>query len=269
MRIEIRPLEEYFQHQLDVVMAFLFGSYCKGMDTEESDVDIAVYIKDDERQIDNIWSDVTAIVGKEVGLVNLREAPAPLSSNILKTGLPIIIKDKDLFWRFYLHVSLEAEDFYHFAKDFWRIYKMASSLTPEEKIRLLERLQFLDSELKEIDDLKALSFKEYQENKVKRRNIERWTENILNASIDIAKIVLASEKRMMPKTYEQALLDFALFIGIEDEEAKRFSRFSILRNILAHEYLDILYHKMHEFISQSPQSYKKIFAFLEKYLEKG
>lgn len=267
MKIEIKPLEEYFRQQSDVVMAFLFGSYCKGINIEESDLDIAVYMKKDEKQIDNIWSDVTAIVGKEVDLVDLREAPASLSSNILKTGLPIIIRDKGLFWRFYLHVSLEAEDFYHFTKDFWRIYKRASSLIPEEKIRLLERFQFLDSELKEIDDLKALSFKEYQEDKVKRRNIERWTENILNASIDIAKIVLASEKRMMPKTYEQALFDFALLIGIEDEEAKRFSHFSTLRNILAHEYLDILYHRIREFIFQSPQFYKKIFAFLEKYLE--
>jgi len=41
----------------------------------------------------------------------------------------------------------------------------------------------------------------------------------------------------MPKTYEEALRNFGLFIGLNEEESKKFSRFANLRNILAHEYL--------------------------------
>ncbi|HID95445.1 MAG TPA: nucleotidyltransferase domain-containing protein [Candidatus Latescibacteria bacterium] len=34
-----------------------------------------------------------------------------------------------------------------------------------------------------------------------RRNLERWLENIVNCSIDIAKIILASEGREIPGSY--------------------------------------------------------------------
>ena len=131
----------------------------------------------------------------------------------------------------------------------------------------MERVQFLDSEFEDIEELKNLKFIEYQDDKVKRRNIERWTENILNATIDIAKIVLASERKKMPKTYEQALFNFLLLTGVNEKEVKEFSHFSNLRNILAHEYLDILYQSIQDFISKAPNFYTKTFSFLNKYLD--
>lgn len=261
----IKALRKYFKKEPSVIMAFVFGSFAKGFETEESDFDIAVYLSE-KKEEDKIWSEVTDIVRKEIDLVCLNEAPASLISNILKTGVPLVIKDKKLYGELYLKMSLEAEDFLEFTRDFWKIYKKAKSLIPEEKIRVLQRFQFLESEFKEIEEFKKLSFKEYQENKIKRRNLERWTENIINATIDIAKIILASEKKRMPKTYEEALRNFGLFIGLDEEESKKFSRFANLRNILAHEYLDILYRRIQSFIKESPAFYKKIFDFLEEYL---
>lgn len=161
MEIEIKLLKNYFQERPEVIMAFLFGSFSKGWESEESDVDIAVYLKENGKQIDDIWSETIAIVEREVDLVNLKESPATLASSILKTGIPLVMKDKNLYWRFYLEKSLEAEDFYYFSKDFWRIYQKSKSLIPEEEVRLLERLQFLKSELEDIKELKGLSFKEY------------------------------------------------------------------------------------------------------------
>ena len=248
-------------------MAFLFGSFSKEREIEESDMDIAVYLKGNRDQFDNIWSEVISLVNREVDLVDIKDAPATLVSNILKTGIPLTIKDKNLYWNIYLEKSLEAEDFCLFLEDFRSIYQKSKSLIPEEKARLLERVQFLESEFEDIEELKNLKFKEYQDDKVKRRNIERWTENILNATIDIAKIVLASERKNMPKTYEQALFNFLLLTGVNEKEIKEFSHFSNLRNILAHEYLDILYQRIQDFISKAPHFYTKIFAFLNKYLD--
>ncbi|MBC7190423.1 DUF86 domain-containing protein, partial [Candidatus Aerophobetes bacterium] len=108
--------------------------------------------------------------------------------------------------------------------------------------------------------------KEYQKDKVKRRNIERWAENVINATIDISKIILASEKKEMPRTYQESLLKFGLFIGLEEEEAEKFSSFARLRNILAHEYLDILYKTIKEFIKDSRPIYEKVFKFLSEYI---
>lgn len=264
---EIKRLKEYFEKREDVLMAFIFGSYAKGREMEESDFDVAVYLKENEKEKqDDIWLRVSRIIdNKEVDLVCLNEAPATLVSSVFKTGIPLVVKDKKLYWELYLEKSTEAEDFLHFARDFFRISKSAKSLTSEQQTKFLERLRFLESELTEIEGFKKLTFKEYKDDKIKKRNIERWVESIINATIDIAKLILASEKKEMPKSYEAALFNFALFVGFSAKESEKFSKFAQLRNILAHEYLDILYKKIQNFIKESPSLYKKIFKFLEKY----
>lgn len=277
---KIQLLKDYFSKREDVLMAFVFGSYAQKQETPESDFDIAVYFRPEakgnktEQDVsreneDEIRSDVTDILEKEIDLVSMNDAPVSLISHVMKTGVPLGIKDKKLYWDIYLRVSLDAEDFCQFAKDYFEIYQKALSLMPEQTTRLLERLQFLDIELKELEEFKKLTFEEYQNNKTKRRNIERWTENIINAAIDAAKIVLASEKKKMPKTYEEALRDLGILAGLTEKDSKKISKFANLRNILAHEYLDILYERIQNFILEFPPLYKKIAEFWEKYLSES
>jgi len=166
----------------------------------------------------------------------------------------------------YLTKTFKAEDFYEFAKSYRDIYRRSTSLIPEDKTRLIERIHFLENEFKEIDDFENLTFQEYQEDKVKRRNMERWAENIINATIDISKIILASEKKEMPRTYQESLFKFGLLVGLREKEAEKFSTFARLKNILAHEYLDILYKTIKDFIKDAEPIYEKIFKFLSKYV---
>ena len=274
---ETRLLKEYFAQRDDVLMAFVFGSYARGQEMAESDFDVGVYFKAEKGVMEHkcdldiegqIWSDISAIVEKEVDLVCLNNAPASLVSSVVTDGIPLAVKDETLFWEIYLRSSSEAEDFYHFVRDYYDISKKAKSLTEEQETKLLERLQFLNSELQELDELKIITFESYRNNKIQRRNIERWAENIINATIDIAKIVLASEKKLMSRTYEQALRDFGILSGLSVDEAKVFSKFAELRNILAHEYLEILYTRITNFIDKYPPLFKKILDSLEDYLKK-
>ena len=265
---KIKLLKDYFEKQPEVLIAFLFGSYAKGFAMEESDIDIAVYLKDKNGE-DKIGSQINRILDKDVDLLVLNDAPATLVSNIFQTGIPLAIKDKRLYWKIYLKASAEAEDFVNFLEDFWAIYKRSKSLIPVDKARLLERVCFLLEELKEVGEFRKLTFKEYKEEKSKRRIIERWVEVICNATLDIAKLILASEKKRMPKTYEQALYDFGILAGLSEKESEKFSKFANLRNLLAHEYLDILYSKIQTFLKEAPEIYKKIFIFLEEYLRKS
>jgi len=275
VNLPLKKLKDYFKRCDNVVMAFVFGSYARKDQTSESDFDVAVYFEIDEEserkeeriyeEEGKIWSEVKEIVKREVDLTCLNYAPASLISEIIKVGIPLIIKNERLYWQLYLKNSLEAEDFLSFVQGYFKIYKAAKSLTPEQKIRLLERIQFLESEFKEIEEFKELTVEEYKSNKKERRNIERWVENLLNAIIDISKIILASERRMMPKTYEDALYDFGVLAGLNREDAKKFARLSNLRNILAHEYLDILFGRIQNFIKEFPLFYQKIYSFLERY----
>ena len=67
-------------------------------------------------------------------------------------------------------------------------------------------------------------------------------------------------------SYEEALRDFAMSAGLTDDEAKKFAAFAGIRNILAHEYLEVLYGRIQNFIKESPLLYKKILHFLNDYL---
>ena len=262
---KIQALKEYFKREPLVALAFLFGSYAQGFEMKESDFDVAVYLKDKTREED-VWFEVNSIVKKEVDLLLLNEAPATLVSNIFKIGIPLSIKDEKLYWELYLKASSETEDFLEFLEDFRKIKQEAKSLSKEGKARLQIRVDYLGDQMREISRFQNLTWVEYQKNLDERRIIERWAENAMNATIDIAKIVLASEKKAMPRSYEEALVHFGLLVGLNEEETKKFSKFVNLRNILAHEYLDILYAKIQDFIKEFPPFYKKISRFLEERL---
>jgi len=255
---KLKALKRYLEKEPSVVLAFLFGSFAKGREMEESDVDVAVYLREKERRKRiKIWLDLQRILQREVNLVLLDEAPATLVASVFYNGIPLSIKDKKLYWELYLSKTAEAEDFLKFLEDFWRIYKTSKSLAPPEKAVLLERIHFIDRELREIEEFKKIKFEEYTASTIKRRNIERWCETIINATIDIAKIILASEKRKAPKTYGDALYQFGILIGLNEEEAEDFSELADLRNILAHEYLEVLYEKIQNFIKKFPSFIKK------------
>lgn len=261
----IKRLKAYFEQDHAVALAFVFGSYAENLVREESDLDIAVYLKDVSQE-GRIWRDVSEMTEKEVDLILLNEAPATLTTKIFHTGILLLIRNRDLYWNLYIASSIEAEDFAAFVEDYREISRRAKSLAPEDRARLIERLQFLETEYGELESFKALTYKEYLEDKVKRRNIERWVENLLNATIDIAKLILASRKGLIPRTYEQTLREFAVSAGLSEEMSQELSDFARLRNILAHEYLDILYSRIRKLLEKAPQYYPAIFKFLKDYL---
>jgi len=267
MRKKILLLKEYFKKEPLIILAFLFGSFASKREMKESDVDIAIYLKEKQKRA-KIYRELCHILEREVDLIDLEEAPASLVSNIFKTGIPLAIKDERLYWELYLKMSNEAEDFLEFVENFWKIKQGAKSLSKEAKERLMIRIDFLKDEWEKVDKFKDLTLEEYSKNWEKRKIIERWAECIINALIDIAKIILASEKKSIPRSYEDALFDFGILIGLDKEMAEEFSGFATLRNILAHEYLEVTYERIQEFIKKFPLFYKKIFTFLEDYLKK-
>lgn len=79
-------------------------------------------------------------------------------------------------------------------------------ITDEQVISIIRRLRFLAAEL---DDLKAygeMDYLQYQSDRKSRRDVERIIENLVNAALDIAKILIAGEDLEVPETYRQAFL---------------------------------------------------------------
>lgn len=270
----IEALTQYFKKESSVLLAFLFGSRAKGRESGISDWDIAVYFHpkdylefETEREYpdeNRIWSDLIGLLETdEVDFVVLNRARAPLIYNILRTGTPLILRDRRLYLDLLCRVSYEAVEWWDFVADFWKISQKAKSLPPEERTRVLEYLRFLENEFSEIERIKEFDWKDYVQDSFKRKIIERWVENLVMSALDIVKVILASEKREIPQTYKDTLKIFGA-LYIDTSFGEKFSEFAFLRNILVHEYLDIKWRRIKNFIDQAERLYP---VFIKKIKE--
>ena len=276
----LRPaLKRWFEARDDVVMAFLFGSQASGKPTLESDVDVAVYFRPEEGRLEweeqrtwpgeePVWRAVEEITGLETDLVVLNRAAATIAFAVLSDGIPLVIKDPSLYQRFYLRISAEAEDFRDFARDFWEIKQRSRSLGPIDRDRLVRILDFLEAELADIGDFTGLDPKRYALDAPYRRNVERWAENMINAAIDIAKILLSAGGQRIPQTYRQALENLALLDGFNGETAAGLARFARMRNLPAHEYLDLRHRQLAAFVQETGPLFRGLLDYTRARLER-
>ncbi len=133
-----------------------------------------------------------------------------------------------------------------------------------DKERLIKLTDFLERELVDFPKFKNLSWNEYQNDNDKRRNVERWVENIVNSSIDIAKIILATDRVKIPQTYRDILHNLGATHYFKGGLAKKLSGWAKLRNIVTHEYLDIRWDSIKEFIEESEPVYLGFVKIIKK-----
>ena len=115
-----------------------------------------------------------------------------------------MIKDGLLYLRFLLFISSAAMDFKEFIEDYWQIEQRSTSLNDFDKTRLIEIIKFLTNEIDDWNVYLKFDWDEYQNDRLKRRSLEHWVENIVNATIDIARILLASEKNLCRALIEKS-----------------------------------------------------------------
>ncbi|MGB9715776.1 MAG: type VII toxin-antitoxin system HepT family RNase toxin [Thermodesulfovibrionales bacterium] len=271
---KINLLREYFEKEESVILAFIFGSKVKGVQRLFSDWDIAVYFKpyqylelETEKeyiQEHRIWADLEKILGSNnIDFLVLNRASSHLVFSILNSGIPLLIKDRKLYLRLLIKTHYEAVDYWHFTKEYFEIAERTKSISEEDKAILRQHIIFLENEFRDIKKFEKYTLQDYIYDSDKRRNIERWVENLVMSAIDITKIILASEKREIPQTYRETLLNFALRF-MDEDTAKRFSQFAEMRNIIVHEYMDIKWKRIKNFIEDASKFY---LTFIEKIKE--
>ncbi|MBU3925481.1 DUF86 domain-containing protein [Patescibacteria group bacterium] len=268
---KIELLKKYFSERKDVLMAFVFGSQAKGRSTRISDWDIAAYFESlraggielesdrDYLRESEVWGDLVKILETDnVDFIVLNRAPASVAAAAVARGLPLVIKDRRIYLEFMLAATMEAEDYRKTAKEYAQVYWRSRSLSEEDKHILNQRLIFLDSELSDADKFKPLTGLEYEQDRMKRRQVERWIENLMNAAIDISKTILASQKRPIPSTYREILKGIDTIAGFPEGTGEQLAKWTELRNILAHEYLDVRWKRIDDFIKRSEPYFRKL-----------
>jgi len=129
--MEFSALSKHLETREEISMAFVFGSMAEGFAGRESDLDIAIYFKPGQDDIqeemfarhpaeDEIWFSLERLTGKAVDLLVLNRAPATIVDTILREGKPLLIRDRRIYLNLLLRVSREAEDYREFVEDFWK-----------------------------------------------------------------------------------------------------------------------------------------------------
>lgn len=136
-------------------------------------------------------------------------------------------------------------------------------LTKRQKQSLMKRLTFAEIELKDLEKFKQIDFNAYREDRDKRRNLERLIENVVNASLDMAKIILSGEDLELPDTYKETFDRLGEAKIITRDLASSLGKFFHLRNILSHQYLDIKWRMIKDFISEAERTFGEFFKVIK------
>jgi len=278
----IDRLKEYFQARDDVSMAFLFGSQAKGTAMRESDTDIAVYFKPEGRHLEweesgeypqesKIHDDVATIAGTpSTDLVVLNRAPSPLAHDILETGIPLLMRDKGLYWRFLFLVGDATEDFYSIAQEWMAIRARSQSLSKKDELILGRLIDFIKVEISYLKDFAHVDQHTYERDRDTQLRLERWIERIVIAMIDTATIIISSEKKKhLPQSYTEIVQALGWAMNMPEPKVVLMGKFAELRNLLAHEYLDLRYAKIKMFLDNAEQIFGKVIAYANEYIAKN
>lgn len=95
----IFELRKILQPRSDVLFAYIFGSFVKGTFTQESDIDIAVYLRDGVDPAEFVFSLMPEIVHStgcdKIDLIVLNRAPLSLKYMVQKEGRLVFERDED------------------------------------------------------------------------------------------------------------------------------------------------------------------------------
>jgi len=86
----VKRLATLFENEKNILVAYLFGSYARGYETVQSDVDIAVLLSEvPEKLLEyylNLERKLAEALEKDVDLVFLNDAPPLLKYQVIKYG---------------------------------------------------------------------------------------------------------------------------------------------------------------------------------------
>ena len=247
---------ERFPH---LTFAVLFGSAASGRLRPDSDVDVGVYGAsagrleiEQEREIDReteIQIALERATQRNVELLVLNRAPATVCAAALTSGRVVLMRDGALYSRYFLAVTSVAIDFLQTEREYRAIRDRSRSLSPVDRSRLERIVDFIDTELRDRERFRGVTQHRYRSDRDLRRNLDRWVEILINAAIEFGKVVLSSAQRPIPYTYGQILAeletlpDFAALSG-------RLQPLAALRNLMAHEYLDLRFGRITRFVDE-------------------
>ncbi|MEK4387896.1 nucleotidyltransferase domain-containing protein [Solibacillus sp. FSL W7-1464] len=92
-----KQLIETIQTKINVDFILLFGSFSKGTNRVDSDIDLAFFSKEQLSSYERflLANELAEIAGREVDLVDLKQIDTVFTMQIFSQGMPIYIQDEN------------------------------------------------------------------------------------------------------------------------------------------------------------------------------
>ena len=138
-----------------------------------------------------------------------------------------------------------------------------------DRSKIISSLDYLEKELPFLSEYeREVDWKVYQTQRRKRLEIERWVESLINATLDISKMLLAVGNEEVPETSREILFRVSSLVFDKEIMAEAFSELAKIRNTLAHRYLDVKWEDIKRFLQLVPELYPLFLDFVKKEVEK-
>ena len=138
-----------------------------------------------------------------------------------------------------------------------------------DRSKLISSLDYLEKELPFLSGYeREIDWKVYQTQRSKRLEIERWVESLINATLDISKVLLTAGSEEVPETSREILFKVGSLVFDKEVKAEAFSELAKIRNTLAHRYLDVKWEDIKRFLQLVPELYPLFLDFVKKETEK-
>lgn len=277
----VKKLREYFAKRDDVVLAYLFGSFSRGEEYALSDMDIALYFKSKsgkpEYENKDVWmwdeegqisSDLQILTKRNIDLVVINRSSATIVFEALRG---IELKNSDPFTQDELmsRSMFDAIDFRYTAQQYYETFERSHSLNALDRTKLNKVAQLFKDEIDYLKELKTMTQSEYTNDRAKKRALERAVENSANMLIDMIRILIASNHKPVPSTYEEIIRNAIVVEGFDEGHAEKLSKAAGMRNLLAHQYDDLRFSGIKAFIERTESSFDYLLEFVKEYLKKN
>ena len=261
-------LKGFFEAEAEryhVDMAFLYGSWARGVPKAESDVDVAVVLRPEPPGEQEAFDLVTEVslrlcqaLGRDVDVTPIYwDFRKPmLYYNAVALGAPLYVRDFDRCVSLKMAAISQMEDFSIFGVPWQRelarrkLEGIAHGRFRYARGRVTESVEFIAEEMREFaDDYLDREWQEYQGDRKLQKLMDRTVENILTALIEVSGAVL-TEEEIAAESYSDVLGKIGGLFGYSEEEQDRVGKLALQRNRLAHRYLNFRWQAIRMYVRE-------------------
>jgi len=139
-------------------------------------------------------------------------------------------------------------------------------LDPRRVKRIVEKAEFVEQSLAVLADKQSVSRAQYHDRPETRDIVERRFEKVTQASIDIARMLLGDCVDTVPEANAAVVLELGEQGILTSDTADRMATAATFRNVLAHEYGDVLDHDIVYDALQDLERYRDFLHEIRDYL---